>query len=55
MPKEKIGKEAHLIVQEIDHPDGAWVHAYLIGKKEMNSMQNFGYNLADKISNEQFS
>jgi hypothetical protein len=40
--------EAHAIVQEIDHPDGAWVHAYLHRKEGDEFNAKFWYNLADK-------
>jgi hypothetical protein len=40
--------EAHLIVQEIDHPDGAWVHAYLHRKEGDEFNAKFWYNLAGK-------
>ena len=40
--------EAHHIVQEIDHPDGAWVHAYLHRKEGDEFNAKFWYNLAGK-------
>ncbi len=47
---DAIGKwdEAHNIVQEIDHPDGAWIHAYLHRKERDEFNAKFWYNLAGK-------
>jgi hypothetical protein len=39
---------AHAIVQEIDHPDAAWIHAYLHRKEGDEFNAKFWYNLADK-------
>src|SRR5438045_6370227 len=35
--------EAHNIVQEIDHPDGAWIHAYLHRKEGDVSNAKYWY------------
>jgi hypothetical protein len=40
--------EAHNIVQEIDHPDAAWIHAYLHRKEGDEFNAKFWYNLAGK-------
>jgi hypothetical protein len=40
--------EAHNIVQEIDHPDAAWIHAYLHRKEGDEFNARFWYNLAGK-------
>ena len=40
--------EAHAIVQEIDHPDAAWIHAYLHRKEGDDFNAKFWYNLAGK-------
>ena len=39
---------AHNIIQEIDHPDAAWVHAYLHRKEGDEFNAKFWYNLAGK-------
>jgi len=39
---------AHSIVQEIDHPDAAWIHAYLHRKEGDEFNAKFWYNLAGK-------
>ena len=39
---------AHYIVQAIDHPDAAWIHAYLHRKEGDEFNAKFWYNLADK-------
>lgn len=41
-------EEAHNIVQKIDHPDGAWVHAYLHRKEGDEFNAKFWYDLAGK-------
>ena len=41
-------REAHNIVQEIDHPDAAWIHAYLHRKEGDEFNAKFWYNLAGK-------
>jgi len=50
MWKDAKGKwsEAHHIVQEIDHPDAAWIHAYLHRKEGDEFNATFWYNLAGK-------
>lgn len=40
--------DAHMIVQEIDHPDAAWIHAYLHRKEGDDFNAKFWYNLAGK-------
>ncbi len=40
--------EAHNIVQEIDDPDGAWIHAYLHRKEGDESNAKFWYDMAGK-------
>jgi len=40
--------EAHRIVQDIDHPDAAWIHAYLHRKEGDDFNAKFWYNLAGK-------
>ena len=40
--------EAHTIVQEIDHPDGAWIHAYLHRKEGDDANAKFWYDMAGK-------
>ena len=40
--------EAHAIVQEIDDPDAAWIHAYLHRKEGDEFNAKFWYNLAGK-------
>lgn len=41
-------EDAHAIVQEIDHPDAAWIHAYLHRKEGDEFNAKFWYNLAGK-------
>lgn len=41
-------EKAHIIVQEIDHPDGAWIHAYLHRKEGDEFNAKFWYNLAGR-------
>jgi len=40
--------DAHNIVQEIDHPDAAWIHAYLHRKEGDEFNAKFWYNLAGR-------
>jgi len=48
--KEAKGEwnEAHNIVQEIDHPDAAWIHAYLHRREGDEFNAKFWYNLAGR-------
>jgi hypothetical protein len=41
-------EKAHAIVQEVDHPDGAWIHAYLHRKEGDEFNAKFWYNLAGR-------
>lgn len=41
-------EEAHRIVQDIDHPDAAWIHAYLHRKEGDESNAKYWYHLAGK-------
>ncbi|HLZ17608.1 MAG TPA: hypothetical protein VKQ08_11235 [Cyclobacteriaceae bacterium] len=41
-------EKAHGIVQEVDHPDGAWIHAYLHRKEGDEFNAKFWYNLAGR-------
>ena len=41
-------KEAHNLAQEIESPDGSWVHAYLHRKEGDTSNAAYWYRLAGK-------
>jgi hypothetical protein len=40
--------KAHIIVQDIDNDDGAWIHAYLHRKEGDESNARYWYNRARK-------
>lgn len=41
-------EEAHNIVQDINNPEGAWIHAYLHRKEGDEGNARYWYNLAGK-------